>query len=886
MRLLLHRTGCFNSSLRGSQSGNGHAEGAAGDVGQAHVVAEFHGAGIAALLAADAQLDVGTGLAAQLTGHLHQTAHTGLVQLGEGIGLINLIVVVAGQELTGVITGEAEGHLGQVVGAEGEELGFLGDIVGGEGCTGNLNHGADLVVHVGAGFLDELLCRGVNDVLDVGQLTGLTNQGNHDFRLDLPGRTAAADSQRGLDNGGGLHPGDFGEGHVQTAATVAHHGIELVEGVDDVGQMLHGDLHFLGQGFDISGVRGNELMQRGIQKADSDRAALHGLVDSFKVGLLHGLQLAQSLLTLLHRVGNDHLADGGNAVGIKEHMLGTAQTNAFGAEVDGLTGVLGGVGIGADLQGAELVGPGHDTAKLAGDLGLGCVEPLAVDVAGGAVEGDPVTLFVDLAAQLKLPVGFVHLNGAAAGDAAGTHTTGHNGGVGGHTAANRQDAAGKVHALDVLRRGLQADQNDFLALVHPGDHVIGGEDDTAGSSAGRGGKALADGFGTLQLFLGEGGVQQGIQALGVNHGHGFLLGDHALVHQVAGNFQSGGGGALAVTGLEHKELLVLNGELHVLHVAVMVLQLVADVYKLVIDLRHDVLQLIDGLGGTDTGHHVFALGVHQELTKELLLAGGGVAGKGNAGTGGVAHVAEDHLLDVDSGAPGGGNVVHAAVVDGAGVVPGTEHGLDGAHKLLLGVLGELLAQLGAVLGLEHLGQFLQVLGRQLGILGDAALLLHLVDELFKILLAHLHDDVGVHLDKTAVGIVGEPGVLGLLGEGLHHLVVETQVQDGIHHTGHGGPGAGADGNQQRVGHGAELLAGNFLQLGDIFHNLTFNLRIDGPVIGIILGAGFGADGEAARHGHTHAGHFRQVGALAAQQFAHATIALGEQVDVFGGHSFH
>ena len=80
--------------------------------------------------------------------------------------------------------------------------------------------------------------------------------------------------------------------------------------------------------------------------------------------------------------------------------------------------------------------------------------------------------------------------------------------------------------------------------------------------------------------------------------------------------------------------------------------------------------------------------------------------------------------------------------------------------------------------------------------------------------------------------------------------------------------------------------GHFLQLVEIFHNVTFNLRIRGPVIGIILGAGFGADGEAARHGHTHAGHFRQVGALAAQQFAHATIALGEQVDVFGGHSFH
>ena len=52
----------------------------------------------------------------------------------------------------------------------------------------------------------------------------------------------------------------------------------------------------------------------------------------------------------------------------------------------------------------------------------------------------------------------------------------------------------------------------------------------------------------------------------------------------------------------------------------------------------------------------------------------------------------------------------AAVDVGAGVVPGAEHGLDGAHQLLLGIGGEILADLGLVLGLELLGQLLQVLG--------------------------------------------------------------------------------------------------------------------------------------------------------------------------------
>ena len=57
-------SGVLDICLGGSQTGDGHTEGAAGNIGQAHVMAEFHGAGIAALLATDAQLDVRAGLAA------------------------------------------------------------------------------------------------------------------------------------------------------------------------------------------------------------------------------------------------------------------------------------------------------------------------------------------------------------------------------------------------------------------------------------------------------------------------------------------------------------------------------------------------------------------------------------------------------------------------------------------------------------------------------------------------------------------------------------------------------------------------------------------------------------------------------------------------------
>src|SRR5699024_8714880 len=87
-------TGCFNSSLSSSQTGNRNTEGRAGNIGQANIVAELNGGRVAAMLAADAQFDVGTGLTAQVGSHLHQFANAVLVQFRKGIVLVDLLVVV------------------------------------------------------------------------------------------------------------------------------------------------------------------------------------------------------------------------------------------------------------------------------------------------------------------------------------------------------------------------------------------------------------------------------------------------------------------------------------------------------------------------------------------------------------------------------------------------------------------------------------------------------------------------------------------------------------------------------------------------------------------------------------------------------------------------
>ena len=58
----------LDGGLCGGQTGDGDTEGRAGHVVETHLVAEGHAGGIAAVLAADAQVQLGIGAAAQLGG--------------------------------------------------------------------------------------------------------------------------------------------------------------------------------------------------------------------------------------------------------------------------------------------------------------------------------------------------------------------------------------------------------------------------------------------------------------------------------------------------------------------------------------------------------------------------------------------------------------------------------------------------------------------------------------------------------------------------------------------------------------------------------------------------------------------------------------------------
>ena len=104
-------------------------------------------------------------------------------------------------------------------------------------------------------------------------------------------------------------------------------------------------------------VVGQELVQRRIEQADGHRQAVHRLEDADEVLLLVRLERGQGLLAAGLVVGEDHLPHVDDALAFEEHVLGAAEADPLGTELAGLGGVFGRVGVGPDLERADLVGP-------------------------------------------------------------------------------------------------------------------------------------------------------------------------------------------------------------------------------------------------------------------------------------------------------------------------------------------------------------------------------------------------------------------------------------------------------------------------------------------------------------------------------------------------
>ena len=158
--------------------------------------------------------------------------------------------------------------------------------------------------------------------------------------------------------------------------------------------------------------------------------------------------------------------------------------------------------------------------------------------------------------------------------------------MGGHAAALGENTHGGMHTVDVFRGSLLTDEDALLAVEGILDGVLGGEDDLADGAARGSRETLGQDLGLLLGSRIQDRVKDFVQ-LGRSHAHdGGLLVDQALIDHVNGHLQGGEAGALADTALQHPQLAFLDGELDVLHILEVLLEVETDVVQLLVHFRH------------------------------------------------------------------------------------------------------------------------------------------------------------------------------------------------------------------------------------------------------------------------------------------------------------
>src|SRR3954451_16683175 len=118
LRLCLARHRLAERGLRGGEAGDRDAVGRAGDVVEADRMEEGDGGGIAAVLAAGADLERGARLATACDADLDELADAFLVERDKGIDRQDALGHVGAEEACGIVTADAVRRLREVVGTE------------------------------------------------------------------------------------------------------------------------------------------------------------------------------------------------------------------------------------------------------------------------------------------------------------------------------------------------------------------------------------------------------------------------------------------------------------------------------------------------------------------------------------------------------------------------------------------------------------------------------------------------------------------------------------------------------------------------------------------------------------------------------------------------
>ena len=116
---------------------------------------------------------------------------------------------------------------------------------------------------------------------------------------------------------------------------MAKHRIKFMQRINFLDDLFNGHAHIFGHFFLLGKLVRDEFMQWRVEQADRDRQPLHRFKNSEEIFFLHRQKFFQGFFPSGNIIGQDHFADSLDPVPFKEHMLGPAEADPFGAEIAG-----------------------------------------------------------------------------------------------------------------------------------------------------------------------------------------------------------------------------------------------------------------------------------------------------------------------------------------------------------------------------------------------------------------------------------------------------------------------------------------------------------------------------------------------------------------------
>ena len=135
-------------------------------------------------------------------------------------------------------------------------------------------------------------------------------------------------------------------------------------------------------------------MQRWVKQTDINRVTVHCVKDTLEVSFLIRQELSQSFLTTGSVFSQNHFAHSDNLLVVKEHVLGTSQTNTFGTKGASNLSIVRGVGISADLETRIFVTEVHQGFEITTEFSSLSRDLSGINLSGRTIQADVITFFI------------------------------------------------------------------------------------------------------------------------------------------------------------------------------------------------------------------------------------------------------------------------------------------------------------------------------------------------------------------------------------------------------------------------------------------------------------------------------------------------------------